>query len=208
MTAAEVWFRVGQVPLERILAEPAPGSATAEDAVFSKEQLGVSCELVDGTLVAKTMGYFESKVALALAYFIHQYLEIHPIGEVAGIDGPCETLPKHIRKPDVAFMSFDRLREAPPRKNRLPCSPDLAVEVLSPGNTPTEMEMKLKEYFATGARLVWYIEPELRTARVFTAVDQWEDIRADGVLRGGEVLPAFELPLARLFDKAGPRTEQ
>ena len=69
------------------------------------------------------------------------------------------------------------------------------------------MEKKLTEYFATGARLVWYIEPELRSARVFTAVDKWEDIRSDGTLRGGDVLPGFELTLERLFEKAGPRIE-
>ena len=67
------------------------------------------------------------------------------------------------------------------------------------------MDKKLKEYFATGASLVWYIEPELRTARAFTAVDQWQDIGPDDVLLGGNVLPGFELSLKRLFEKAGPQ---
>ena len=135
-TAADVWFRVGQVPLDRILTDPAPGTATVEDAVFSQEKFDVSCELVDGTLVAKTMGFFESQVKGALLYFIHLYLENHPIGIAAGSDGPCETLPKQIRKPDVLFVSFDRLRmHEGTHKNVLPFSPDLAVEIISPGNT-------------------------------------------------------------------------
>jgi Uma2 family endonuclease len=209
LTAADVWFRVGQVPLERILTDPAPGTATVDDAVFSREKFDVSCELVDGTLVAKAMGFFESQVQGALLYFIHLYLEKNPIGIAAGSDGPCETLPQQIRKPDVLFVSFDRLRaqEIAP-KNVLPFTPDLAVEVLSPGNTTAEMEKKLNEYFATGARLVWYIESEIRTARVFTAVDQWEDLGPDGILRGGQVLPGFELALTKLFEKAGPRIEE
>jgi len=206
---AEIWLRAGQVPLERILMIPTPGTATVDDAVYSKEKLNLSCELVDGILVAKTMGYFESKVAFALAYFIHQYLESHPIGEVAGGDGPCDTLPDHVRKPDVAFTSFERLRkQSKPTRKKLPFSPDLAVEILSPSNTTAEMEKKLKEYFATGARLVWYIEPELKAARAFIAVDKYEDILSDGVLRGRDVLPGFELALARLFEKAGPRIEE
>jgi Uma2 family endonuclease len=155
------------------------------------------------------MGYFESKVAIALAFFLHQYLEANPIGEIAGEDGPCETLPEHVRKPDVAFTSFQRIRnQSRPTRKALPFSPDLAVEILSPSNTVAEMEKKVKEYFATGARLVWHIEPELRTARAFTAPDRWEDVPANGVLRGGEVLPGFELYLARLFEKAGPRLEE
>jgi len=204
---AHAWLRVGRVPLDRILTEPAPGSATEEDAVESKAKYGLNCELVDGILVAQAMGQYESQVAFALGYFIHQYLEAHPIGVLAGPDGPCKTLLRHIRKPDVGFVSFETLKLHPPRKNRLSRCPDLAVEVLSPGNTTSEMEMKLKEYFETGARLVWYIEPQIRSVRVYTAANSWEDIRSDGTLSGGDVLPGFELPLARLFEKAGPRIE-
>jgi len=206
--AADVWLRAGQVPLERILTVPAPGTATLDDAVQSRKRLNLNCELVDGILVAKPMGYFESKVALALAFFLHQYLDTNPIGELAGEDGPCETLPDHVRKPDMAFTSFERIRsQSKPTRKALPFSPDLAVEILSPSNTTAEMEKKLKEYFATGARLVWHIEPELQTARVFTAPDQWEDVPTGGKLVGGEVLPGFELLLTKLFEKAGSRLE-
>lgn len=208
-TAADVWLRAGQVPLERILTVPAPGTATVDDAVNSRRRLNLNCELVDGILVAKPMGYFESKVALALAFFLHQYLDNNPIGEVAGEDGPCETLPDHLRKPDVAFTSFQRINsQSKPTRKALPFAPDLAVEILSPSNTAAEMEKKLREYFAAGARLVWHIEPELQTARVFTAPEHWEDVPATGVLNGDGVLPGFELPLARLFAKAGPRLEE
>src|SRR5205823_13376898 len=116
----------------------------------------------------------------------------------------CDTVAENVRKPDVAFTSFERItKRGKPTRTKLPFAPDLAVEVLSPGNTAAEMDTKLREYFACGARLVWYIESELKTARVFTAVDQYEDIAFDGVLRGGDVLPGFELPLAKLFEKAG-----
>ncbi len=37
--------------------------------------------------------------------------------------------------------------------------PDLAVEVLSPSNTAAEMDQKLRDYFAAGVRLVWYLDP-------------------------------------------------
>jgi Uma2 family endonuclease len=76
--------------------------------------------------------------------------------------------------------------------------------VPSPGNTVGELEAKLKEYFAFGAHLVWCVESELKTVRVFTAVDQNEDIFPTGTLPGSDVLPGFELPLAKLFEKAGP----
>ncbi|HEY2412239.1 MAG TPA: Uma2 family endonuclease [Pirellulaceae bacterium] len=205
---AEVWMQVGQVPLERILSEPAPGSATPNDAIDSRKKIGINCELVNGTLIAKTMGFYESHLALILAHLLNDYLDRHPIGIVAGEDGPFQLLSDNVRKPDVSFLSFARMPGGKlPREAACPIAPDLAVEVLSPSNTVAEIDLKLKQYFAAGVRLVWIIEPELRTARVFTAVDRHEDIPSHGTLRGGDVLPGFELPLARLFEKAGPRID-
>lgn len=208
-TLADVWVRAGQVPLDRIMMSPEPGTATEEDAADSRRKWDKNCELVNGILVDKAMGWYECQIAAALSYFLHVYLDARPIGIVAVGDSPHKTIAFNVRKPDVAFVSFARLPGGKtPRKKVLPLAPDLAVEVLSEGNTTAEMDTKLKEYFAAGVTLVWYIEPDLRSARAFMAVDTWEDIRPDGILRGGEVLPGFELPLTKLFEKAGPRLEE
>ncbi len=61
--------------------------------------------------------------------------------------------------------------------------------------------MKLKEYFQAGTRLVWYIDPQTRSARIFTAPDQGVEIDASGKLDGRDVLPGFELRLGELFDR-------
>ena len=76
---------------------------------------------------------------------------------------------------------------------------DLCVEVLSPDNTKAEMERKRKEYFSSGCRLVWELNPRNRTADVFTNPDSFTRVESGGVLDGGDVLPGFTLPLAELF---------
>jgi Uma2 family endonuclease len=202
-------MRAGQVALDRIFVEPPPGTATVEDAVTSRDKLGIGCELVNGILVAKPMGHYESHIAALLTYLLYQYLDEHPIGVLYDAEAPYALLPDNVRKPDISFLSFARMPGGKlPREAACPIAPDLAVEILSPSNTAAEMELKLKQYFASGVRLVWHIEPELRSARVFTSLNQYEDIPFDGTLRGGEVLPGFELSLARLFEKAGPRLEE
>lgn len=141
-----------------------------------------------------------------MAHLLNDYLDRHPIGIVAGEDGPFQLLPGNVRKPDVSFLSYSRMPGGKlPREAACPIPRDLAVEVLSPSNTAAEIDLKLKRYFAAGVKLVWIIEPELRTARVFTAADEHEDIPSEGILRGGDVLPGFELPMVKLFEKAGPR---
>ena len=77
---ARAWVQAGRVPLDRIFVDPLPGTATTADAVGSKQKLGIACELVNGILVAKAMGHYESHVASLLTYFLYQYLESNPIG--------------------------------------------------------------------------------------------------------------------------------
>ena len=61
-----------------------------------------------------------------------------------------------VRIPDVSFVSWDRLPEGKVPSEPIPAlAPDLAVEVLSQGNTAKEMNRKRREYFEAGVRLVW-----------------------------------------------------
>jgi Uma2 family endonuclease len=81
-------------------------------------------------------------------------------------------------------------------------APDLAVEMLSEGNTKAEMARKVQEYFDAGVILVWLIDPRKRTARVFSSVGKSTLVRADQALDGGPVLPGFVLPLSDLLDRS------
>ncbi len=202
-TVADLLRGIGGVPPARVLMVPAPGTATEQDIFKVEARTGRLCELVDGVLVEKVMGSYESAVAAALIYFFKSYLRRHPHGVVLAPDGPLRILPRRIRLPDVAFVSRQRLGAHRLAKHRvLPVAPDLAVEVLSKGNTESEMKTKLHEYFEAGVRLVWYIDARTGTARSYTAPTQCETIPQHGRLTGGDVLPGFELSLRELFAEA------
>jgi Uma2 family endonuclease len=81
-------------------------------------------------------------------------------------------------------------------------SPDLAVEILSEGNTEAEMARKLREYFQCGARLVWYVDPKKRTVRVYTSLRKSVLLTEDQALDGGKVLPGFSLSIHEWFEEA------
>jgi Uma2 family endonuclease len=78
-------------------------------------------------------------------------------------------------------------------------APGLVVEVLSPTNTKAEIDRKLRELFAAGCKLAWVIDPESRSAKVYSSATRFKELSADGVLDGGKILPGFKLPLADLF---------
>lgn len=107
-----------------------------------------------------------------------------------------------VRIPDVSYVSWNRLpgRQVP----RVPIAdlaPDLAVEVVSLGNTAREMERKLQDFLAAGVRLVWYVYPGPQEVHVYTA-ERHDVLTIDQELSGGDVLPGFLLPLRQLFEES------
>ena len=118
-------------------------------------------------------------------------------------DGTLRLMPGLVRIPDVAFIAWERFPN-----QRLPAepipgvAPDLAVEVRSECNTEAEMERKLVEYFATGVRMVWYLDPKSRTARVYTSPTAVRILTEADTLEGDPVLPGFRLPVREWFEQA------
>ncbi|HEY8504481.1 MAG TPA: Uma2 family endonuclease [Gemmataceae bacterium] len=198
-TFADVIHRLGDIPPERVLAKPYP--ATEVDVLRLMEAPRKRlCELIDGVLVEKAVGYNESDLAGAILHYLRAWVLPRNLGIVTGADGIVRLWSGRLRIPDVAFTSWDRLpgrrRPAEPIPDLVP---DLAVEVLSQSNTPAEMEQKRQDYFRAGVRLVWEIDPDRRTVAVYTAADQGTTLTAADTLDGGDVLPGFALPLRDLF---------
>jgi Uma2 family endonuclease len=209
-TIADLLEALGDVPPGRVRLHPTPGTATEQDVINvrnSKERR--LCELVDGTLVEKAMGYRESLWAMVLGWYIGDFLRQHDLGVVSGPDGTMRLMPGLVRIPDIAFTSWDRFPGGEIPKDPIPdLAPDLAVEVLSASNTKREMERKLREYFEAGVRLVWYADPAALVVDVHTPDGRSVRLGEDGTLDGGDVLPGFVLPLREWFDEAdrrGPR---
>jgi Uma2 family endonuclease len=200
---ADLQSHLGNVPADRIRLTPPPGYATEHDLVRLQESKEARCELIDGVLVEKAMGAFESALAIALGFFLRAHLQKDRLGFVLGENGPVRTLVPQVRMPDVCFIRRDRFPDGKfPRVKIIPVAPDLAVEILSASNTRGEMARKLAEYFQAGTRLVWYIDPETRTAQAFADVDRCTNLTENDELDGGDVLPGFKLRLADLFAEA------
>ncbi len=204
-TVADVLKRLGGIPASRVRWQPYPGTATEQDLIGLVDGPDKRlCELVDGTLVEKAVGQYESRLAVILAYFIETYLDTHDLGVCFGEAAMLRIVPGRVRLPDLSFVSWDKLpnRELPAQPIA-DLVPDLGVEVLSKSNTRREMKLKREEYFQGGVRLVWEIDPKKKSARVYTGPNQLQEIGPDGALDGGEVLPGFVLTLKRLFARAG-----
>jgi len=203
-TAADLVQRFGPIPLSRVRMNPPPGTATEEDVVEIHNREDRLCELVDGVLVEKPMGTYESYLAMRLGRFLGNHAEQEDLGIVLGADGMMRLSPGLVRIPDVSFVSWDRLPERRvPHDPIARLAPDLAVEIISRSNTREEMDRKLHDYFTAGVRLVWYVYPDSREVHVYTSPEQVTTLAEQQTLEGGEVLPGFRLELRTFFAEPG-----
>lgn len=203
VTVAELLDSLGDIPAERVRLQPPPGTATESDVVAVQVQEDRLCELLDGTLVEKTIGYYESYIATTLSRLLGNFVAAHDFGIVAGADGMLRLAPGLVRIPDVSFVAWEKLPGRRLPRQAIPdLVPDLAVEVLSEGNTPREMARKLDEYFALGVQLVWLVNPRTETTEVYSSRQQSTTLDKFATLEGGTVLPGFTLPLTALFPTA------
>jgi len=201
LTLADLVDRFGPMPAERIRTTPPPGTATEQDVIDVEARESRLCELVDGVLVEKTVGYYESYLAMRLGHFLIEFVEQRRLGIVAGEAGMMRLSAGLVRIPDVSFVSWKQLPgRRVPRVPIADLAPDLAIEVISPSNTTREMERKLRDFIDAGVRLVWYVHPEPQEVHVYTAERQ-EALTIDQELSGGDVLPGFVLPLRQLFEE-------
>jgi Uma2 family endonuclease len=203
LTLADVLKQLGGISPRRIRFRPAPGTATEADVIKIRDRERRLFELVDGVLVEKVMGYWESVLAVELARLLGNYVKRRKLGTLAGEAGMLRLSPGLVRIPDLSFISRARLaqhRSALAAILRL--APDLAVEVQSEGNTSREMARKVREYFAYGCRLVWLVDPRARTVTVYTSPSELIVLTEKQTLTGGGVLPGFRLPLRKLFSVA------
>jgi len=199
LTVAELVERLGDIPLDRIWMQPPPGTATDDDIV--KTQL---CELIDGTIVGKAVGIFESALGMMLGHVLLNFLETNNLGFAVGPD--CHIrFGSEIREPDVAFVSWSKCPDGVPDTAIGEVTPDLAVEILSRSNTKAEMERKRRVYFAHGVQLVWIADPRKRTVEVWTNVEKCRTLTENDTLDGGTVLPGFVLPIRDWFERTERR---
>lgn len=203
VTVADLVRHLGDIPAERIRMTPTPGTATEADVIAAERKDGRLCELVDGTLVEKAMGFFEGRLAAVLCAILDDFAFARGLGAVFGADAMMRLMPGLVRIPEVSFFRLARFPDGKiPRDPVAAIVPDLAIEVLSKSNTKKEMQGKVGEYFAIGAEQVWLVDGKRRQVRVYTSPRRSRLYKNGDTVTGGKVLPGFTLAVKALFDRA------
>jgi Uma2 family endonuclease len=107
--------------------------------------------------------------------------------------------PDTVRAPDIAFIRSDHLPATPPEEAFWPGPPDLAVEVVSPGDTTQEIDEKVRAWLDAGAMMVWVVNPSNRTATVYRPPNRIALLIENDELSGEDVVAGFRCRVAEIF---------
>jgi Uma2 family endonuclease len=181
-------------------------SSAADDRRISIEEYadladdGWWTELVRGRVVREPQpSYDHGRVQATIIGALTRHVREHApdlvcVGNVGVIT---DELGATVRGPDAAVVHRSRLDLG--RAGFIRGAPDLPIEVVSPSNRAGEIQTKVKEYFAAGARLVWVVYPETRTVAVHESPGTARFLGEHDVLDGGEVLPELSLLVGEIF---------
>ena len=159
-------------------------------------------ELVNGQVLEKTIGAYESCVASLLHFELRLFLRESGTGGFVLDDSTlyrCFEGPLVGRRPDVSFIAEGRIDAMGLRSGYLTIPPDLAVEVVSPNDLHGQVRAKEKAYLAAGVRMLWRVDTENREVTVHAPEGSRGPLVETDELSGGDVLPGFRLPVSRIF---------
>ena len=140
---------------------------------------------------------YSSAVAMLIGHHLLMFIQGKNLGYGTGEQGGYDLPEETTYAPDVAYISKERQAELPYR-GFTRAAPELAVEVVSPGNTASEINRKVLDFLGAGKQLVWVVYPDTRTVNVHTSAGS-RTLREDDTLDGGDVLPGFRLRVRDIF---------
>jgi Uma2 family endonuclease len=175
---------------------------TAEELLALPDD-GMRHELIDGEL--RTMapaGGPHGRDQNRLSYGLNAHIFENALGEGFGAETGfvLRRNPDRVRAPDFAYIRADRVPAGGIPPGYLQIAPDLVVEVVSPGDTATEIRDKVDDWLRFGCRAVWVLYPTPRLD-IFLADGTMKSHGPDDEVDVGEVLPGFRAMLRTLLGR-------
>jgi len=172
------------------------------DELFAMPKDGFRYELVKGELRKMSpAGLEHGAVIFNLTSLLGPHLRAHRLGQGFGAETGFKIFsnPDTVRAPDIAFVRRGRIPETGLPKDFWAAAPDLAVEVLSPGDAAREVDEKVEDCLAAGVLAVWVVNPKRRTVTIHRAQGDVFTLAEGDELDGGEVVPGFRCKVSEIF---------
>ena len=178
------------------------GHKTAEE-LLSMPDDGFRHELVRGELRRMTpAGNRHGYVAGEIFADLRNHVKANDLGRTYAAETGFKVAsdPDTVRAPDAAFISRDRVEKTGPMEGYWPGAPDLAVEVVSPNDTHSEVVEKALAWLEAGSRMVLVADPGNSILTIYRSPRDVSVLREGDTVDGGDVVPSWTLSVAQLFE--------
>jgi Uma2 family endonuclease len=175
---------------------------TTADELLHMPGDGVRRELVDGELLEMSpSGYTHGRVTANVTRVLSRYVYENGLGDVLAAETgfKLSSDPDTVLAADVAFVRGERAAAAREEGAYMNGAPDLAVEVVSPSDRSSSVEVKVRAWLGAGTRMVIIVHPTRRTVAVHRSGTAVDLLGESGVLDGGDVVPGWSVPVRDLF---------
>ena len=198
-------------PAPSALPRKAPALLTAEEFMLRYgDYSGV--ELVNGVVVydaplpevdsseARMPNFRHGIYCRRVARILEDFAIPRSLGWIATNDSFVKVSDGTVRGADVLYVSYARVPQADEPPEHLEVPPELIFEIRSPTDRISAITAKAAEYLAAGVGVVVVLDPKLKTATVFRESDFAFSVRGDDKLDLSDVLPGFEVAVAKFFE--------
>ena len=174
---------------------------TADDLAKQPDD-GTRYELVKGVLQKMQPTGFEHGICAAeIGSRLNVHVKTHKLGYVCGAETGFRIAqnPDTVRAPDAAFVCQASIELQGIVKGYWNGAPDLAIEVISPGDTYAEVAEKVDEWLTAGCRMVWVVNPRRETVEVYRPNEDFTLLRGTDTLDGGDIVEGFQCQVQDIF---------
>ncbi len=188
--------------LERTIVK----TMTADE--FEVSPFAETHELIRGELYPiMPAGTLHGVVTNRLSTYLSLFVIENDLGEVTAAETGFKLINQSTVGADIGFIGKENLAKFGIPDSFFPTAPDLAVEVVSPGNTSEEISTKVEDYLSSGSRLVWIVYPKRKVVVVYRRNNTVSFLHENDDLEGEDVITNFRLPLEKVFAKL-PQIEE
>lgn len=191
--------------LEELMSTTAPRTMTTAELLALPDN-GLERELIRGELKEREMtrrNRLHAGTESRIARFLLNYLDKNPQLQADVLSGEAGSIlasnPDTTVGIDVAVFSLETLEDQSATSSMVVGIPLLAVEILSPSDKHEDVHEKITEYLRVGVPLVWEVDPDFQTVKVFQPSEEPVMFNRNQQLDGGSTLPGFQISVAELF---------
>jgi Uma2 family endonuclease len=168
----------------------------AEFWQLADASIDTTYELIKGAAIAKmSPKYFHSRTTGKIFAILNNWCqEQGRVGIEWAFDLDDETTPV----PDLLYISYDRLPITWNENTACPVAPELAIEIISPGQSLGQLIIKAESYLQAGVQQIWIIDPKFQSLTVLS-IDRAIQTLIDSMVFTDEIFTGLEFTVDRLF---------